>query len=208
VDYVSLIGTVALINVLGAVSPGPDFIITVRNSLKYSRRAGILTGLGIAFGLLVHVSYCAAGVGLLIAHSTFLFSILKVVGGCYLIWIGISSLFSKTSHSLFAENTDSDKKSGKSAFTMGFLTNLLNPKAMLFFLSLFSVVLNPMPPTWVVLTCAGIVFLTALIWFSTVAIFLTEKPMQKLFLRFERPINIVLGMFLCYLGIRVLLMLF
>lgn len=206
-NYWSLIGMVALINVLGAISPGPDFVVTVRNSLQFSRRTGIVTGIGIAFGLLFHVSYCAAGVGLIITKSTVLFSIMKVMGGCYLLWLGISSILSKKSKL----NSSNDKAladiSGWKAFSIGFLTNILNPKAMLFFLSLFTIVLNPLPPIWVVLTCALIVFLTALIWFTTVATFLTKAPIQKVFLRFEKPINTMLGFVLVYLGLKVLLML-
>ncbi len=207
-NYLALIGTVTLINILGAVSPGPDFLVTVRNSLRYSRRAGILTGLGVAFGLLVHVSYCAAGIGLIISHSVVLFSILKIGGGCYLIWLGISSILASASKLDIAQQAEAEPISGKSVFWTGFLTNILNPKAMLFFLSLFTFVLNPMPPLWVILTCTGIVFFTAFIWFSLVATFLTQKHVQKLFLKFEKPVNVVLGAFLGYLGVRVLMMLF
>jgi RhtB (resistance to homoserine/threonine) family protein len=207
-SYWSLIGMVALINMLGAISPGPDFVVTVRNSLQYSRRTGIYTGIGIAFGLLFHVSYCAAGVGLIISKSTVLFSIMKAMGGCYLLWLGISSILSKKSKlSNTSEKTLVDI-SGWRAFIIGFLTNVLNPKAMLFFLSLFTIILNPLPPIWVVLTCALIVFLTALIWFTTVATFLTNAPIQKVFLRFEKPINTLLGFILVYLGLKVLLMLY
>jgi RhtB (resistance to homoserine/threonine) family protein len=207
-EYISLIGTVAVINLLGAISPGPDFLITVRNTLRYSRRIGIFTGLGVACGLLVHVSYCAAGVGLIIAHSKILFTLLKLIGGGYLIWLGSSSLLSKGADIQVANQVKKETTySPWKAFTMGFLTNILNPKALLFFLSLFTFVLNPMPPLWVILTCAAIVFLTAVVWFSSVAAFLTEKHTQILFLRFERTINIVLGLFLCYLGVRILFML-
>jgi RhtB (resistance to homoserine/threonine) family protein len=207
-NYLTLIGTVALINVLGAISPGPDFIITVRNSLRYSKQSGIFTGLGVAVGLLVHVTYCATGVGLIISNSVVLFSIMKILGGCYLVWLGITSILSRESKITISDEKEHVDISNFKAFSNGFLNNVLNPKAMLFFLSLFTFVLNPMPPTWVILVCAFNIFLTAVIWFSSVATFLTNKHVRKTFLRFERPINIVLGCILGYLGIKVLLMLF
>jgi RhtB (resistance to homoserine/threonine) family protein len=206
-NYFSLIGSVALINLLGAVSPGPDFLITVRNALTYSRKAGIQTGLGVAFGLLVHVSYCAAGIGLIISRSPLLFSSMKVVGGLYLAWMGLHALFSKRSRVEVTAESGAGARSGWKAFGTGFLTNLLNPKAMLFFLSLFTFVLNPMPPTWVILVCALIVFITAALWFSVVATFLTHSHVRRVFLRFERVINVVLGVLLLLLSTQIFRML-
>jgi RhtB (resistance to homoserine/threonine) family protein len=207
-EYLALIGTVTVINMLGAISPGPDFIVTVRHSLRYSRRSGIFTGLGIALGLLVHITYCAAGVGLIISQSAVLFSIMKVLGACYLMYLGIHSITSKESKIAITDEKQTKDLNAFSSFRTGFLTNLLNPKATLFFLSLFTFVIHPNTPLWVILVCAVIVFLTALIWFSTVAIFLTKQSVQKAFLKFERPINFILGGILIYLGIQVALMLF
>ena len=66
-NYLTLIGTVAFLNLLAAMSPGPDFVMAVRNSLNYSRKTGIYTGIGIGLGIGIHISYCAAGVGFIIA---------------------------------------------------------------------------------------------------------------------------------------------
>lgn len=207
-QYISLIGTVAVINFLGAISPGPDFIITVRNSLRYSRRSGIFTGLGVALGLLVHMTYCAAGVGLIISRSVPLFSIMKVLGSGYLLYLGITSILSKSSKINISDEKQSiDLNRGKS-FRNGFINNVLNPKAMLFFLSLFTFVISPGTPAWVIAVCAIIVFMTAVVWFSTVAIFMTNHHVQIMFLRFEKPINIVLGSLLVFIGIKIALMLF
>lgn len=207
-NYLPLIGTVALINVLGAVSPGPDFVVTVRNSLRYSRRSGTLTGLGVAFGLLVHVSYCAAGVGLILSNSVLLFSSMKALGGGYLLWLAYASICSKSSKISISDAKEQHDLKPWKAFSIGFFTNVLNPKAMLFFLSLFTIVLNPVPPFWVIATCAAVVFTTAIVWFWVVAVFFTNKKVQKTFLRIEKPVNIILGLILGYLGIKVLLMLF
>ena len=66
-DNLTIIGTATLLNALAAISPGPDFVMAVRNSLNYSRRTGIFTGVGIGLGISVHIIYCAAGVGYLIS---------------------------------------------------------------------------------------------------------------------------------------------
>lgn len=206
--YLPLIGTVTVINILGAVSPGPDFIVTVQNSIQHSRLKGFLTGLGVACGLLIHISYCAAGIGLIISTSPWLFSLFKIAGSSYLIWLGISSILSKSHSKEVDETGDKTMISNRKAFRTGLFTNLLNPKAMLFFLSLFTFVLNPMPPVPIVIICGAIIFLTAVVWFAMVSYFFTEKHIQKVFFRFEKTINSILGLILIYIGIRVLLMLF
>ncbi len=202
-EYLPLIGTVALLNLLAAVSPGPDFVMTVRNSLCYSRRAGIFTGLGISLGLGVHLIYCAAGVGYIISKSIFLYSIIKWLGVAYLIYMGIGSLLAKGSKlEITGERTGPDL-SRLQAFKMGFLTNVLNPKATLFFLSLFTFVIGNSTPVYVILTISFIILATAFIWFTIVSVFLAQQNVQRVFLKYEKGINQTLGGFLILLGIKI-----
>src|SRR4051794_38296050 len=86
---------VATITILAVISPGADFAMVTRNSLVISRRAGILTALGIGAGVLVHVTYSLLGVGLLISQSILLLNILKLIGAVYLLWLGITMLRAK-----------------------------------------------------------------------------------------------------------------
>jgi threonine/homoserine/homoserine lactone efflux protein len=87
---------VVTITILAVISPGPDFAMVTRNSLLLSRRAGLLTALGIGGGVLVHVAYTILGVGILIQQSIWLFNALKLVGAAYLIWLGVRML--RTTH--------------------------------------------------------------------------------------------------------------
>jgi len=204
-EYLPLIGTVALLNLLAAVSPGPDFVMTVRNSLCYSRRSGIYTGLGISTALMIHLFYCAAGIGLLISKSILLFTLIKILGAGYLIYMGIGSILAKGSKlDLAAEKSKTDL-TRMQAFKMGFLTNVLNPKATLFFLSLFTFVISGSTPLHIILIISVIIILTAFAWFSIVSTFLSQPKIQKIFLRYEKPINYTLGGFLVFLGIKVAL---
>ncbi len=202
-EYLPLIGTVALLNLLAAVSPGPDFVMTVRNSLIYSRRSGIFTGLGIAMALGVHLFYCAAGIGFLISKSVILFSMIKLLGAGYLIYMGIGSLLAKGSRLDITETATGIDISRFQAFRMGFLTNILNPKATLFFLSLFTLVIGNSTPLYVILTISVIIILTALSWFTIVSIFLAQPRVQKVFLKYEKGINRTLGGFLILLGVKI-----
>jgi len=202
-EYLPLIGTVALLNLLAAVSPGPDFVMTVRNSLCYSRRAGIFTSLGISVALGVHLFYCAAGIGYIISTSQVLFSVIKWIGAGYLIYMGVGSLLAKGSKLDLIDELKGPDLTRMQAFKMGFLTNVLNPKATLFFLSLFTLVIGNSTPVYIILIISAIIILTAFTWFTIVSIFLAQQNVQKAFLKYERVINLTLGGFLILLGIKI-----
>lgn len=202
-EYLPLIGTVALLNLLAAVSPGPDFVMTVRNSFCYSRRSGIYTSIGISLGLGVHLCYCAAGIGYLISSSVVLFSIIKLLGAGYLIYMGIGSILAKESKLEISDKQADTDLTRMQAFRMGFLTNVLNPKATLFFLSLFTLVIGNATPLYIIAIISFIIIATALIWFIIVSIFFTKQSVRRLFLKYERSINRTLGGFLILLGAKV-----
>ena len=204
-EYLPLIGTVTLLNLLAVVSPGPDFVMTVRNSLCYSRRAGIFTSLGISLGLGVHLTYCAAGIGYLISNSVFLFTFIKLLGGGYLIFMGIGSVLARGSKFELSKESLEPDLNRFQAFKMGFLTNVLNPKATLFLLSLFTLVIGKSTPRYVIITISIIIIVTALVWFIIVSIFFTRQLVQREFLKYERKINLTLGGFLILLGIKIAL---
>ena len=204
-EYLPLIGTVTVLNLLAAISPGPDFIMTVKNSLRYSRRSGIFTAIGIGLGLSVHLIYCAAGIGYLISKSIILFSVIKVLGAGYLIYIGLSSILAKGSKLEIKEEKTEADLSRTEAFKMGFLTNVLNPKATLFFLSLFTFVISSSTPLYVILIISFIIITTALAWFTVVSIFFTHQKVQRMFLKFGNTINRILGGLLVAIGIKIAL---
>ena len=203
-DYLGIIGTVAFIHLLAVISPGPDFVMAVRNSLAYSRRTGIFTAVGFGLGIAVHISYSLAGLALVISKSILLFNLIKYLGAAYLIYIGIKSLLSKKSHF----GVSAGRKAGISAFSavrMGFLTNVLNPKATLFFLSLFTFVISPNTPVAVMLAASAIMIVNTVLWFSLVAVFLTNKRISSKVERFQNKITKLFGAFMILLGVKVAL---
>src|SRR3989344_2739030 len=141
--YLAEFLTVAFIHLLAVMSPGPDFVMITRSSLIYSRKAGIYSALGLGLGILVHIAYSLVGIGLIISKSLVLFSFIKFVGAGYLIYVGYKSLKAK-SVNLSSQKLKPQKEiSPISAVKLGFITNVTNPKATLFFLSLFTQVINP-----------------------------------------------------------------
>ncbi|MEQ9545336.1 MAG: LysE family transporter [Marinobacter sp.] len=184
--------TVAVVHLLAVASPGPDFAVMIRQALCQSRRNALLCASGIGFGILVHVTYSLLGIGILIQQSLLLFTILKVVGALYLTWIAVQCLRSRAG-GIHVEVDNALPQSGFSAFRLGFLTNALNPKATLFFVSLFSVVISPDTPIALQTTYGIYMAVATGLWFALVASFFTLPRVRRGFNRFGHWLDRMMG---------------
>lgn len=196
--------SIGLIALLGAMLPGPDFAMVTKNSIFHSRKSGCLTALGVGTAIAIHMTYCVLGLALVISSSLWLFSLIKYTGAFYLIYLGLNSLLSKQSEDIFSRNTATTQKTNLSnfaSFKQGFLCNLLNPKATLFFLSLFTVVIKPSTPFhWEVMYAIEIIILTV-IWFCSLSIILSHHWIKQALKKSEKYIAKCLGIFLIGFGV-------
>jgi RhtB (resistance to homoserine/threonine) family protein len=156
------------ITILAVMSPGADFAMVTRNSIVLSRRAGLLTAVGISLGVLVHVAYSMLGIGIVIAQSILLFNVIKILGAGYLIYLGATMLRAKKA-SATQEAEAPPPISALAALRVGFLTNALNPKTTLFFVSLFPQVISSHTSILEQLGYGAFISLTHLVWFAFVA---------------------------------------
>ncbi|MFD8585742.1 LysE family translocator [Streptomyces californicus] len=158
--------------------PGADFTVVVRNALA-SRTAGLATALGVAGGLLVHTALAVAGLAAVLVTLPVLFRTVQLLGGAYVLYLGISALYALRRRSGQSEEGTADDGAGRPAprefgraLRQGFLTNALNPKAPVLFLSLLPQFVPhgqpPLPRTLLLL--AAVVVVLALIWFPAVAL--------------------------------------
>lgn len=205
-DSITLIGTVTLVHLLAVISPGPDFVMACRNALLYSRKTGIWTAVGFGLGIAVHISYALFGLAWVVAQSVILFSVIKYLGAAYLIFIGVQSFLSKTK--TLDPGVASKQKDipPMVAIRMGFVTNVLNPKATLFFLSLFTMVVGPEVSVFEMTIISIILIGVTVLWFSLVAVIMTQKRIRQTFERYQGVFNKSLGGLLVALGIKIALM--
>ncbi|SCK27720.1 Threonine/homoserine/homoserine lactone efflux protein [Streptomyces sp. ScaeMP-e48] len=155
--------------------PGADFTVVVRNALA-SRTAGLATALGVAGGLLVHTALAVAGLAAVLVTMPVLFRTVQLLGGAYVLYLGISALYA-VRRRVSEESSAPDhvqptppQQPGR-ALRQGFLTNALNPKAPVLFLSLLpQFVSEGQPPLPRTLLLAALVVALALIWFPAVAL--------------------------------------
>ncbi len=201
----TLIRTVTVIHLLAVISPGPDFVVAVKNSLTYGRKIGIWTAIGIGLGIGVHLVYCAAGLALIISQSILLFSIIKFIGAGYLIYIWVSAMLAKGGKVEVKAMENKKMMTPLQAVRNGFLTNVLNPKATLFFLSLFTLVISPDTSMQMIILLGAIMIVNTMIWFSLVSIFFTNKKIVWRYTRIQGTFNKVFGGILIALGVKVAL---
>ncbi|WP_066098342.1 LysE family translocator [Xanthomonas massiliensis] len=130
------------------LTPGPDVLYVVGQSLRHGRRAGLVAVAGIAAGCLVHVAVAALGLGALLAASATAFNLVKWLGAAYLLWIGVRLLRAPAGVAALAGTAAAavPAASPGKVFAGGFLTNVLNPKVVLFFLAFLPQFIAPDTP--------------------------------------------------------------
>lgn len=122
------------------LTPGADTLYILTRSVAQGRRAGLWSALGISAGCLVHTTLAALGLSLVLATSAWAFTVVKVAGGAYLIWLGITALFGKRRAFNLGE---ASVASARTLFLQGLATNVLNPKVALFFLAFLPPFVDP-----------------------------------------------------------------
>lgn len=198
--------TITLIHLLAAASPGPDFALVSRQALLQGRRAGLWISSGIALGLAIHIVYSAAGLATLIAHSTVWMTAIKLVGGAYLLYLGYQGIRAKKkSGSVSIEPAIIVDVSARRLVWKGFLCNALNPKAPIYFLSLFTIVLSPDLPLSTLAIYGIWIMMVQLFWFSLITLFFSQPLIRSRFLAMSHWIDRVFGVAMMALGLKVLL---
>lgn len=198
---------IALIHLLAVASPGPDFAIIVKQSVTKTRRTVYWTALGIALGILVHVTYSLLGIGLIVAQSILLFTTIKLLGAAYLLYIGFRALLSKKPVASVAADasTEIDATSPWSAVRIGFLCNALNPKVTIFFLALFTQVIDQHTPMLVQLGYGLYMAFQTFVWFALLGSVFSSKIIRRHTDAFQHWSEKIMGVVLIALGLRVAL---
>ena len=191
--------------VFAIVSPGPNFILVVNSALSGSRRTGLLTALGVAtgsglFGL-------AGLLGLIVlVQSLPNFAILsRLVGGGYLIWLGIGMIRQSLCGNSMATSGQPVAVPSTGAFTTwrtGLFTNLTNPKAWAFYIALFTVVISPGFGLWHKALLNLSMFLISFFWYSFVAYTISSPRFRPTFQKIQPYIQFILGVLLLGIGGR------
>ena len=184
---------------VGLLSPGPDFSLVVKNALTKGRYQGYMTALGIALGVSIHISYCVILGLILEQYLSHILPVIKVMGGTYLIYLGIKSLFLSPTKKIVLEQEIIDRDS----FKQGLVTNLLNPNAILFFISIFSGLLGAR--SFLSVSRLGVCMIAiAMVWFLWVAYIFSTRVVDKIYQEYMNQINKLFGVILIFFGLQLL----
>jgi len=190
---------VAGLTVLIMISPGPDLALVARNTVAGGKNAGGWTSTGILTGNLVHITYCLLGIGWLIANSIVAFTILKLAGGAYLIFLGFQSLRPGLNT---AEELETSTSHSRKWWVQGLLNNLLNPKGPLFYLGVLAVFVHlESTILYLVLLVCTTIGISAGFWVLFVYVLQISSVREHL-LKAGKWVNRLLGTVLIALGIR------
>ncbi len=186
---------------VGQFSPGPDFLLVLKNALNHGRRTALLSVAGITVGLTVHTSLALAGLAFLFAAESATGAILRYAGAAYLVYVAIT-LWRTLSGAGDGRGGKSPRLGDRAAFTQGLLTNLLNPKVVIFLSAMLAQFLAPdSPPADRWIYGAIIVGQGAAFW-ALFAHILQIPPVRRSFLRYQRPANMVFAGLLVIVAIR------
>ena len=206
----SLLGifvTVAIAHFLALLSPGPDFVLIVKSAIKNGGKKSIGVAAGISSANALYIALCLIGVGSILAKSATVLIVLKVMGGLFLIYLAIQALRAKKdSYKEFALVETNDRQSDTtwlSEFITGFMSGILNPKNLLFYLSLFTVVLTKDINLSFKMTLG--IWMTTVVFFWDVAIIylLSTSRVQSKFSKVAYYIDKLTGAILGMIGFSI-----
>jgi threonine/homoserine/homoserine lactone efflux protein len=200
-DYWLFIGTGILLN----LTPGQDTMFILGRSLAGGLRAGVASAFGIAVGSIGHTLAAALGFSAIIATSAVAFTVVKLLGAGYLIYLGIKLLLSKVSANELQPEVGTAQADAWSCFRQGILTNLLNPKVALFFLAFLPQFIDPTSAAkpLAFLTLGTTFITTGLIWCLVLAF--AAARLRAFFLRnptLRAMIDRAIGALFVALGLR------
>jgi threonine efflux protein len=188
------------VDFLAAMTPGPNFFLVSQLALSSGRKNGAATVLGILTGNIIWATAVALGLGALFSIVPFLYRTLKLAGGIYLIYLG-TKLWSEGNRAV--EETQPELT--RNAYVRGFTTTMVNPKCLLYFGSVFTLLLRPTTPPSVWLVAILIVAFNTLLWYGTVAALFSHERARRAYRSLHVRINRVAGGVLAGFGLKLVL---
>jgi threonine/homoserine/homoserine lactone efflux protein len=190
---------------LGAMIPGPSFVLVARNSIGLSRSDGLATALGMGAGGIFFGSIALAGLYTLLQAVEWLYIGLKIAGGAYLIYVA-SKIWRSAKHPVAVEGEQPVRpSSARKSFWMGLTTQLSNPKTAIWYGSIFAALLPQHPPLWCYFVLPPLVFSIEFGWYTIVALCFSSRGPREVYLRAKKWVDRVAAGAITLLGLRLIL---
>lgn len=204
-DHLSILFGIAVVQFLAAASPGPTFVVVSTHAIGASGKRGLPVVGGVLLADLLWAVMAAGGLGLLMLRYPAIHAVLQLAGAAYLVWLGGKLLLSATRRHNAARIDGTASPATGQALRNGFLTNLLNPKSIAYYTSLFVVMIPADPPPWLFAAAVVTALLVSAAWWLAVALFCGAPPVRRTYERARRGIDAIMGGVLVCLGVRLAL---
>lgn len=181
--------------------PGPDFVAVVRTSMTQGSASGLFTTLGVTAGLGLYASLSMLGLSALLVEYQWLTWLVRILGGSYLIFLGIKLIFAKPQA---IDVTSGAARRGMHPCLFGFLVTLTNPKAIVLFASVFATAITESTPLWLMGLMIGLVMASSLTWYALVSLFMSSAPVITRFQNARHWIERAAGVCFVTIGGRIL----
>jgi len=197
--------SLALICVMGALSPGPSLAVVVKNTLFGGSKQGYATAISHGAGVALYAALTALGIGVVIVQSPILFSFIQYAGAAFLVYLGIKALMSKKQSIALDESQQQVNKQSINGWRDGFLIAFLNPKLAIFFLALFSQFVDANASTDQKVIMVSTVGIIDMLWYIIVAFMFSRGPILEKLKANSHIIDKITGSFLILLAARVII---
>jgi len=182
---------------LACCSPGPVFLLIASTSAEHGRAEGIRVALGVSAATFVWSSVTVIGLGSVLASIVWAQSLMRIVAGCYLLWLGISMIRS----SLIKRPVRMPiKTSGQAGPVRGFVTSVTNPKALAFFGSAFALTAPAQPDLYYYMAAVAALTGLSAVWHCLLALIFATATVQRMYQGMKRRIDLIVGSVLVLLG--------
>jgi threonine efflux protein len=203
-EYFSAITGMAFIWFLVVMIPGPNFVVVTQASMARSRGLGLWIALGVSMGAGTWASASLLGLSALFTYAEWMYDTIKIIGGCYLVFMGLNILWNAVRHPLSLTDGASFRGSHLAAFQKGLLTSFSNPKTAAFFGSLFVTTFPAQAPFWLYMVTILMVITVSILWYSLIACFFSLQSIQTFYRRVRRFLDGFTGVLLAILGGRLI----
>lgn len=195
-DLTLILAGVFAVFIPALMLPGPDFVAVVRSSLTRGTASGLLTTLGVSMGLGLYATLSLLGLSAILVEYQWLTWLVRVLGGCYLIYLGIRLLSAGKQRIDVSQNSE---RAHGNPLIFGFLVTLTNPKAVVLFTSVFATAVTKSTPFWFLGLMIALVMVSALTWYGVVSVFMSSGPVMRRLRNAQHWIERAAG--ICFIGI-------
>jgi threonine/homoserine/homoserine lactone efflux protein len=196
--------TIAATLAIGAMSPGPSFVLVSRISISRSRKAGLAAAFGMGAGGVVFATLALLGLTALLMQISWLYLVLKIAGGLYLIYLAVK-IWQGATQDIAMDVSGSPASSGiVRNFAFGLATQLSNPKTAVVYASIFAALLPAHPPLWLAVAIPPTVFAIEAGWYSIVAVAFSSNRPRAIYIGLKRWIDRLASVVIGGLGIRLI----